>query len=694
MRLIHLRMKDFRQFLGEQEVKFADDSTDNVTVFHGFNGSGKTALLNSFVWCLYGTTTPDLEEPNRMLNETVAAGLAAGESSDVFVELKFSNHWGETYVARRTAHVARSDEGKIVQGAGDLSLGVHRKSGEYEMLKGQQLYINRHLPKTLYPFFFFNGERVEKLAGKDAYDQVEGGIKTLLNVEIFELAVKDLTGGVDSELLKQLKAFGDTDLKEMAAERERLKNSWGDVKSQINVASGNVARCEEEIEKIEQKQQSIVYLSALIERRRGLCSQIKSKGDEIKSCTEDLTKILSIDGYLAFADGALAKTQNLVTEARHKGDLPAKLKPQFVDDLLAEWNCICGRPIEEGSPEEASLRKWRDRTGLAGLQEAILLTSGAIRVLQSRRSNYFGRVDQIRARQDQLLASKRRLRDELADVKGQIGERNDAYEESAALERQREKALREKIESQQKKKELEAQLNQIERHLKECDRRIEEMELQDEKGKVIKAQRKAVQHVASALDQICELQKQDVRRSLDQWVAKIWTDAAVKDYEASVSEDFQLGLHKQVGGITQPVHGASTGEKQVLALSFVSALVKKAKENAERVKNSGDTTDLIVGDDYPLVMDSPFGSLEQDYQRKIAEWIPELAGQVVVMASKSQWSRQVEGAFRRRIGREYILELHTPKKSARRSIEILGLDRPYVVETEDEFEHTKIEEVV
>ena len=692
MRLIHLCMKDFRQFLGEQKVEFAQDQTKNVTVFHGFNGSGKTALLNSFVWCLYGKTTPDLEEQNRMLNETAGAALASGESSDLFVEVKFSNHRGEIYVARRTAIVTRSDEGKIVQGLGELSLGVHRESGEYEKLSGPQLYIDRHLPEALYPFFFFNGERVEKLAGKNAYDQVEDGVKTLLNVEIFDRAAGDLKI-VDKELSRELKAFGDTELSDRLVEQEKLRDSQMDVQGQITVESGNVARCEEEIEKIEQRQQSIIYLSALIERRRGLSVQIKSTEGEINSCVEDLKKILSADGYLAFADGVLAKTQSLVVEARQKGDLPAKLKPQFVDDLLAERNCICGRAIEEGSSEEASLRKWRERTGLAEFQEAILLTSGAIGGLQSRRSNYFDRVDQIRVRQDQLLASKRKLCDELADVDAQIGERS-LDEESAALEEQRVKAMGEKIESQQSKRELQARLNDIEKSLKECDRGIAKLKIQNEKGKVIKAQRESVEHVKSALDRICELQKQDVRRSLDQQVSEIWKDAAVKDYEASVSAGFRLELHKQVGGTTQPVHGASTGEKQVLALSFVGALVKKAKENAERVKIHKDTMNLIVGDDYPLVMDSPFGSLEQDYQRKIAEWIPTLAGQVVVMASKSQWSPQVEGAFRRRIGREYILELHTPKEGALQNISIRGSDHPYVMEAENEFELTKIKEVV
>ena len=320
------------------------------------------------------------------------------------------------------------------------------------------------------------------------------------------------------------------------------------------------------------------------------------------------------------------------------------------------------------------------------------MTSGSLGGLQLRRSNYFDQVDLIQARQDGLMTSQQKLRDDLAELDAQIKGRS-IDEESAALESQRMKAIEERNESKQRKKEQTARLREIEQHLEACKRRIQELKITDKKGKIIKAQLGSVQRVASALDQICELQKQAMRRSLNEQVSEIWKDAAVKDYEASVSEGFRLELHKHISGTTQPVHGASTGEKQVLALSFVGALVKRAKENAERATNSKDTMTLIVGDDYPLVMDSPFGMLEQDYQRKIAEWIPTLAGQVVVMASKSQWSPHVERAFRERIGKEYVLELNTPKEGTFQSITILGTDHPYVVETQSTFEYTKIKEV-
>ena len=83
----------------------------------------------------------------------------------------------------------------------------------------------------------------------------------------------------------------------------------------------------------------------------------------------------------------------------------------------------------------------------------------------------------------------------------------------------------------------------------------------------------------------------------------------MKDYAASVTEDYRLTLTKKVGGQDQIVHGASTREKQVMALSFVAALVKKAEENYRSAEDDQTGLTKRLGWLYPLVMDSPFGSL-------------------------------------------------------------------------------------
>ena len=54
MKLISLRVKDFRRFYGDQEIKFSSDPKKTFTIIHAENGTGKSNLLNAINWCLYG----------------------------------------------------------------------------------------------------------------------------------------------------------------------------------------------------------------------------------------------------------------------------------------------------------------------------------------------------------------------------------------------------------------------------------------------------------------------------------------------------------------------------------------------------------------------------------------------------------------------------------------------------------------
>lgn len=117
----------------------------------------------------------------------------------------------------------------------------------------------------------------------------------------------------------------------------------------------------------------------------------------------------------------------------------------------------------------------------------------------------------------------------------------------------------------------------------------------------------------------------------------------------------------------------------MISLSFIASLVSLAKER-KQAKGS-----FFKGGVFPIIMDSPFGALDREYREKIAEHIPQLADQVVIFASNSQWSKEVDEKCRPYIGKEYSLVYHAPKSAGREE------DNSYVKRT-DGPEFTKIEE--
>lgn len=694
MKLQSLRLDNFRQFYGTQHIEFAQGGAQkNVTVLHGFNGAGKTALLNAFVWCLYGETTPDFEEPDRLENERAAAELAPGKSMSVSVQLQYGVR-DETYIIKRTRTVTKEAGNTVRRSEDELSMWRIGAAGKMEEVEGDdatlQLRIEQLLPHGLYPFFFFNGERVERLASADAYDDVEHGVKTLLDVEVFERAMNHLRGMVVGELGKELKSVGDKELQDAIAEEERLLSERKEHESAAETARHNAKELAVEIEKLEVRQSQISALSQLTQRRTALRDQAADLEKENQSLLSDLARALSDDGFLVFAEPLFKKTEELVAGARQRGEIPAKIKPQFVDDLLKAGRCICETSLPEGSPARSALVKWRESTGLADLEEAISQTNAMIAPMRLRRTKYQESLARIQTRRSTLLASRKSVLESLATVEQQIGDRSvneDAAELAAILAKRR-------LEHQQASVNVavaEKEMRTLDEQHADLRGRINKLKAHDARAALVKRQKEAAERIADAFEGIFQVQKETVRVNLDALIAEIWRDAAIKDYTASIGSDYRLKLTKRVGGTEQQVYGASTGEKQVLALSFVASLVRTAAEHLQedgRAKVLG----VPMGGDYPLVMDSAFGSLEDEYRAKVAEWVPKLAHQVVLLVSNSQWRAEVETAVKARIGREYVLELHTSKQNADRSIGLNGKKHPYVVSIRDPYEYTLLKE--
>ena len=92
------------------------------------------------------------------------------------------------------------------------------------------------------------------------------------------------------------------------------------------------------------------------------------------------------------------------------------------------------------------------------------------------------------------------------------------------------------------------------------------------------------------------------------------------------------------------------------------------------------------------MIDSAFGSLEVEYRRDVAKWIPTLSPQVILMVSQSQYRQEVEKELLPRVGKEWILKCET-RKNATRDITIFGRSYPYVLQATDGFERTTFVEV-
>ena len=193
MLLKSLKVKDFRQFKGEQTIMFANDLQKNVTVIMGDNGTGKTTLAQAFTWCLYGET--DFED-KILLCKATSKDMMPGDTQTVRAALSLT-HKGIDYIIISEQLYLKDSNGSIrTQGQRKYTI-MFKQDGQIKYVKESQLdgRMKEILPPELARYFFFDGERItvmSKRLSQGKGDEFARAVRSLLGLDAFIAAIEHL----------------------------------------------------------------------------------------------------------------------------------------------------------------------------------------------------------------------------------------------------------------------------------------------------------------------------------------------------------------------------------------------------------------------------------------------------------------------------------------------------------------------
>lgn len=683
-----LTINNFRQFYGKQSISFARDiKGKNVTVLHGFNGSGKTTFLNVLTWLFYGEFTPDFENPNDLETEGSFAQLKPGSYLVTSAKLIFTDK-GREYIAERKRVIFKDDRGKkFIEKDGDLILNCRTETGEYKSLGNPQDSLEQLLPKALYPFFFFNGERIEKLANTNAYEEIESGIKILLDVEVYDRAIYHINSKIIKAIRDEVAENSGEDGQKAKIELQRIEAKEAELKEEIDRLKTNRKSLEEEKAAIDAKLRQMPELAGWQKQREEKEKALEIQKKQSQETRNSLAKQFSKNGYLVLVNDVLSKAKDILKQARQEGELPIPMKRQFVSDILKQGQCICGRDLVHGSEYYACVEQWRERIVSDEIDAAVSVTNAKLKSLEQRRKEFLQELNNLQKQRHEILTTIRTLGEELSEISSRIGDQK-GLEDYAKLEGRRNEIDTEIVEIEVTIITNEKDLEELKNEKTEKEREIKQLDKVNEQGKLAQRRLEAILNVNLALEKIRQLRHEELIKDLSQRLSDVWSRIAIKDYQAKLDQGYRLHLTKMVDGVEQPVRGASTGEKQVLSLAFIGSLVDKARSTYDETEKPDDKI-LFKGGLYPLVIDSAFGQLELEYKKDVAAWIPTLAPQVIILVSESQWKEEVEQQLQNRIGYQWILQCSTTKKRTKK-ITLNGREYDYVVESTEGFEQTKI----
>lgn len=631
MLLEEITLRDFRCFNGEHRIEFSTDEERNVTLIHAENGVGKTTLLNAMLWCFYDVTTAKFERKFDLVNhDAVAAGR-----HECFVEVVFE-HADSRYRARRYG-------GRGVHG--DRLFSIMRiDEGHSGGIDAPETFINTVIPKTMAGHFLFDGEHAEVFLGEENRQGIRRAVQDILGCNLIDTAIEDLEETATYYRRQMPKAKASASVDALAHAVDDLGTQIATAKTSHEQLKGQTATVEQQIADIDGKLLNSTAAKVLQEARerteREHVRAVKRAGD----AQDEVVKWLGDNGRFLVSTRITETTLDNLDTQETKGKLPSPYNEEFVQDLLELRVCICGSELCDGSVERAKVES--------------LLTKAANHVLRSRLTGVRVVLNQLKSERTRaparLDAANKRLaaaREDISAAEVQLGEI------SAKLEGI---DFGEIAERERRRNELKAQLTLMNQRIgaladnirrSEAQKTLKEQELRklvetDDEARVFVQRNALCEALRVRLERELSEEEEEARKMLRQQIGKVLGSTSRKQFRLKMTDEYAVSLVNESGTLLPK----SSGENQLLGLAFTAALVEFA-----RLRQNAEDHRLLRGTVAPLVLDSPFGQLDDSYRRTTAEHVPRMARQVVLMVSGSQAKGGAVDALIDRVEKEYVL---------------------------------------
>lgn len=641
MILDYMEVESWRQFRDVTRIDFVSGEQP-LTIVHGENSGGKTALLNALYWCITGDTTPRLDKTKNLFYHTPSGG----DSGKCKVTLSFE-HEGVDYHAIRT----REDKAKS-----SIFKLFSVKDGHLKPIEpSPELTMDRILPKGMAKYFFFDGEGFHRTKGKGTGSSFKDSIKTMLGFDFAEESI---------DLLRQLKKAKNTEIERLRSELmesateqkeyqeaiaardtidDALKKALGEKRQfeEIAVVAGDKIK---ELNDPEAKRAQVE-----LERCK---AEIKRLTGEEQTLVGQQNSLISKHAVALFGKRLFDFGGEIIDQHREVGKLPADYSDTFILDLLKKKVCMCGRDLDESHEKQLrsmiskATNRLIDRRLTKAHIDPIREYEAAVKGFQTDYQSYLTQLSRVR---DQLQ-EQLKLRDEWKAKQRDIDEE--------ALNKLREK--QDFAENQILK--LAEEIGKLEAFLEQARQRIGRLESgnSSKRDEAVKNRIAVLQATVAKYDRLIIVGDGFMKKKLAETSIELARNIniALEKYlavphRAKVTSDYDYYF---VGTDGKPT-ATGGGAELLLNLTFIAELVRLARRRVD--SDAGGL--LVPGTIAPLTIDAPFGEMDVHYQPAAAEILLSASNQITFLLSSSHW-RAIESTIKNKIGKEYVIFANNPDK--------------------------------
>lgn len=618
-----LSLTNFRQFTETQTIYFSTDENKKVTIVMAESGVGKTTLIQSFQWVLYGKC-----KYTKILNESIKNSLLPSHAENVIVEVTI-RHSNKKYVIKRK-QTFRKINVKVDADDSMLIIDYTDDYGVAKQVRGRDatILVKELMHQDLFPYFFLEGESLTKVG-----EQMARG-KSGSNSD-FVKAIKGLLGFNHLyEALKHLNTvsadYNNDIAKNTSSEKlkEIIKN-MNFCDDEIQKANDRIKTIKDELEyntekrdELSEKLMAFGEIEAKQKRTKVLANELAVLVGKINDRKKQIFKKFSLNGYLTIIGSMLSETKEVLknSDSMDKG-IPG-MNADAVQFMLDNHKCICGEELIEGSEHWKMLQELL--TFLPPNNIGFELDTFNNELKQIEKQKQYFEEDFIRERK--LLSDDSKEYDSKIDELNELNKDISGVREDIGLLKSQEQGYNQKIVNLTfEKKEKENLINSKFALKKELEIQKAIYERLDQKTAKLQSYYTESEFLRNKINNAIAKKEKEKREKLAEAINEIFKN--FYDEKITFNVDSNYGVQIKTDDQELSEDFTSGGQDVAVALAFIGAIIKLSGEKDNDPDTIDDEEQIEC---YPLVLDAPTSNFGMKQMESFSEIIPKITGQIIV----------------------------------------------------------------
>lgn len=653
MEIKSFKLKNFRQFKNV-DLEFSQDTEKPFTIITGGNTYGKTTLVKSFLWCMYGQK---LFDDKNLLNKEVFDAMKIGDVQEVKAVLELDhNQFSYKITTRETYLKLPSGDLKIQEKTNTTVLKIGDGGNSIPLKTDAQIKeeIESILSPELSPYFFFDGETnsIEKITKRG---NLTNAVSEIMGLKKVELLVDYFNPHGGDNVVKRFQAKLETNdpilaqslhekLEEKQEERENKLEYVKSIDEAINALEEQLAEKEKELDENQDILKDQEEKKEIVDEMEDLIDDKNSEFSSMMSLMWNRSYILNSLFAYSFEKNNLQELLNETAFLTEKS--VSHITEEAIDELIARGYCLCGAKIETHNDAYNHLIEQKDyveprnygkhiESFIDNENTNINYSPNNMDTLSEKAGDIIDIIVDLDDYQKRLDTIIKRIEGKPDIGIVQTAIKNMEYQKNTK-EGERNYILNTVIPS-------------LDSKIEELNERIKKLSSVSEKNKFVEECIKYAEKIYQMASKKITSEKERIRKELELTVGTIFNEMYTGNRRIVINDEFQVSTTL----VDSSKMDTSKGLETVMNFSFVAGLMQLIKE---KINNDDDDFEQEHTDDnYPLVMDAPFSNTDEQHITNICLNLPKYCNQIIIVVMDKDYN-MASDKITAKVGKKYVIK--------------------------------------